>query len=255
MGFELLPILDQMSELYAKPISVARFHDYLHLLTGGRKDDLAVPIGGYNPMAKAHVPAKLNELRGLKAEQVAARALGQLNDQLPLPAGCTIKVVLSLADDLMGGWTNFYTTDYDSKFKTAPLLRRNFCTPTFWTSELFSEEKIAQRVLAYCVRSAYQLQHSQPITLAQHVAQEKFVAQWADEASWSPPNLLHYYQQYLDSDGYHLIFNFFYGDEASASLEMPTFGISGTRPGFGFASQLAKAAGHPGKSPKTPRQR
>jgi hypothetical protein len=67
--------------------------------------------------------------------------------------------------------------------------------------------------------------------------------------------LLHYYQQYLDSDGYHLIFNFFYGDEASASLEMPTFGIAGTRPGFGFASQLAKAAGHPGKSPKTPRQR
>jgi hypothetical protein len=254
MAFELVPILDQMSALYEKPISVARFQDYLRLLTGGRNDNLELAIGAYNPMAKAHVPAKLNELRRLNAEQLAAQVLQRLNDQLPLPADRTLKVVLNLADDLLGGWTNGHTTDFDSKFRNGPLLKRNFCTPIFWTSEDFTEEKITQRTLAYCARTIYQLQHSHPVTLAQHLAQEVFVAQLASETSGPPPDdLPRFYQQHQDSDSYHLIFNFFYGDNASASLGMLTFGPSGALPGFGYAAQLAKTAGHPGKSPKMPR--
>ncbi len=134
MKFQVIPVIDAMLELYQKPLTPARFQDYLKLLQGETKGDLALPLGGFNPMAKEHAREKLQELKALGAEAIAAEVSNDLNKRLSLQqADKVIGIAVTLSDDLKGGWTNRYTSDYDSKFKINALLSRNFCTPVFWT--------------------------------------------------------------------------------------------------------------------------
>jgi hypothetical protein len=79
MKFQLIPIIDRMLQLYAEPPSPIRFQKYLGMLQGDTKGDLALPIGGNNPMAKQHVSDKLNELKELGAEEIIKNALAEVN--------------------------------------------------------------------------------------------------------------------------------------------------------------------------------
>ena len=244
MQFELIPILSVMEELYETPRSPARFQEYLAKLQGGTKGDMALPIGGFNPMAKEHILEKIHELQALQAEELIGEILAELNTKQSSKEATTIKVVLNLADDLKGGWTNHYTTDFDSKFKINALVVRNFCTPYFWTSEDYNPTSIKRKTLEYAYRTIYWKQNEKPKTLADHFAQEVFVQQQIntidpipDTRDWS--KLEELYQIFKDSDDYSLLFNFFYGDEASASLGYATFGV-GDRAGFRYASLVAE---------------
>ncbi|MES1224247.1 MAG: hypothetical protein ABUT20_52620, partial [Bacteroidota bacterium] len=145
MIFKVLPVIDIMLSLYEKPRTAERFQEYLKTLQGDTKGDLIVPIGGFNPMAKEHAVSKLQELKSLNAEEIMSETLAQVNQKTSLHKAVDFKVALNLADDLKGGWTNHFTTDFDSKFKTDALVRRNFCVPVFWTSEDFDQQKIIQR--------------------------------------------------------------------------------------------------------------
>lgn len=135
MTFEVAPVLSFFEALYQKPPSKKRFEEYIHKLQGPTKGNLNFPIGGFNPMAKEHALQKIKELKSLQAENIIAETLNELNKKIKSDHSRTIKVILNLADDLKGGWTNRYTTDFDSKFKINALVTRNFCTPFFWTSE------------------------------------------------------------------------------------------------------------------------
>jgi len=243
MQFELVPILSVMEELYETPISPARFKEYLAKLQGGTKGDMVLPIGGFNPMAKEHILEKIHELQALEAEDLIRKTLVELNAKQQDQPSTFIKVVLNLADDLKGGWTNHYTTDFDSKFKINALVVRNFCTPYFWTSEDYTATSIERKTLEYAYRTIYWKQNPKPQTLADHFAQEVFVQQQItptntipDTTDWREVEEL--YQTFKDSDDYSLLFNFFYGDEASASLGYATFGM-GERAGFEYARIVA----------------
>ena len=111
MTFEPLPIIEKMLELYQKPRNFDRFQNYLSLLQGETKGDLAVPIGGFNPMAKEHVLEKLAQLKALNAEQIIENTIFELNKSEILRGydEAVFKVSLTLSDDLKGGWTNHYT--------------------------------------------------------------------------------------------------------------------------------------------------
>jgi hypothetical protein len=43
-----------------------------------------------------------------------------------------------------------------------------------------------------------------------------------------------FYNNHQESDNYHIIFNFFFGDVASKSLEFATYGIKEEMAGFGY---------------------
>lgn len=244
MQFELIPILSVMEELYETPRSPARFQEYLAKLQGGTKGDMALPIGGFNPMAKEHILEKIHELQALQAEELIGEVLAELNTKQSSKEAITIKVVLNLADDLKGGWTNHYTTDFDSKFKINALVVRNFCTPYFWTSEDYTATSIERKTLEYAYRTIYWKQNEKPKTLANHFAQEVFVQQQVGNSE-APIDASDFremeelYQAFKDSDDYSLLFNFFYGDEASASLGYATFGVE-ERAGFRYASLVAE---------------
>lgn len=240
MTFELIPVLDKMAEFYEKPANFNRFKDYLKLLTGNTDNDLELPIGAFNPMAKEHVLQKLNELRDLKAEKIASETFKVLNQELKNVSHTKkFKVVLCLSDDLKGGWTNRYTCDYDSKFKLNALIARNFCTPIFWTSENFDAELIKQRIREYCYRTLYWLDKPKPTTLLDHVLQEQFVADKAGpnkSASIDHKFLSKFFDEYKSSEEYPILFNFFYGDNASVSLGNKAYGVKDEFAGFKFAA-------------------
>ncbi|MBD2767832.1 hypothetical protein IC235_07990 [Hymenobacter sp. BT664] len=240
MPFEVLPVLDAMLELYEKPRDQARFQAYLQLLGGGTKADLAVPVLHFNPMAKEPFVAKLRDLVQLKAEGIAAQTLRQLNLARSVGSDEPLyRVALNLADDLQGGWTNRYTTDYANKFNIGPLLKRGFCTPLFWAGEDYTPALVQQRVLAQAWRTRYRAQHPQPRTVAEHLAQERFVTeQISERIDLEQPvddELWMRYQVVQHATDTPTLLTFFYGDAAAQQLGYQTWGNWPAEAGFRLA--------------------
>jgi len=245
MTFELLPTIDRMIDLYEKPRTFERFQAYLKTLQGDTEGDLSIPISGFNPMAKEHLLDRLKELNNLNAEQIIKETLNDLNDQnLSKKSNTNFKLAINLSDDLKGGWTNRFTSDYDSKFKISGLFSRNFCIPIFWSSEIFTKDIIRERTLEYIFRTVYWLNNPKPKTLKEHLEQEIFVAsQTKKNGKIQEKDLTaldKFYKDNEHTDHYHLIFNFFYGDKASASLGFSTYGIVEDITGFDYSVQQTK---------------
>lgn len=244
MTFQLLPVIDRVLELYRMPLSPVRFGQYLKLLHDSTKDELVLPVGGFNPMAKEHALEQLEKLKAFDAEGIVAALLPALNKATitGLP-DTTISIAVNLSDDVKGGWTNRYTSDYDSKFKINALLSRHFCTPIFWTSETFSTNMIRQRILEYAWRTVYRQLHPTPKTLKDHLDQEIFVSGQVSRSSAATPDLItatgQIYREHMNSEDYHVIFNFFYGSDASASLSFPLQFDIPDMAGFRYATYLA----------------
>lgn len=245
MKFELLPTIEIMIDLYERPRTIERFQAYLKVLQGNEKGNLAIPISGFNPMAKEHLLDKLRELQRLGAENIIKETLDSLNiKHISVKSDINFKVALNLSDDLKGGWTNRFTSDYDSKFKMNGVFSRNFCTPIFWSSESFTKELIRRRTLEYVFRTVYWLTHPKPKTLKAHLEQEVFVARETNHENVLSKSdfqaLEVFYNNNENTDSYHIIFNFLYGDEASSSLGFPTFGIVESVTGFDYSVYLAR---------------
>ena len=242
MKFELVPILNRMESLYRMPKSKERFEAYLAMLQGGKNGEMVLPIAGYNPMGNERVLAKIDSMITLGAEDLATAALSEVNQRIAGPDDRTIQVVLNLVDDVGGAWSNFATTDYKSKFELSTLIRRDFCTPYLWTSETIDEQTIAQRTKEYAYRVWYWLHSKRPQTLEDHFEQEIYVQ---DNSNGSIPNLAgmdfadieKFYEENSESEDYNLIFNFFYGDEASELLNYKKYGNKRDH-GFSYATHV-----------------
>lgn len=236
MIFRLRKILSEVKELYSKPASPDRFKAYITKLQGGTKGDLALPITGFNPMAKDHILTKIEALEKLAAEDIMQESINKFNAILKDSNDDEITVLLNIADDLKGGWTNYYTTDFDSKFKINAFVKRQFCVPYFWSSESYSQEKIETRTLDYLSRTLYRINNPQPVSLEEHLNQEIFVAQLGNSQAMTYNQADYveaesYYLEHKHSEKYDRIFNFFYGDEGSISVGYKSFG---SRPILGF---------------------
>ena len=246
LQFKLIPVLDQMIDYYQRPLNRQRFDEYLKLLIDDTGEDIRLPIGVCNPMAKEHVLHQLLELRSMRAESIMQQAIDYANNHLvdqehPNPA--VFKVALVLADT-KGGWTNIYTTDYSSKFDLQALIKRSFCTPIFWSIESLGSETIFQRTLQYICRTVHQLKFPEQKTLQQHISQESFVNSSLEKFTTKQNQLLklsfyqNFYKKHQDNSYYPMIFTFLYGDKAATDLGYQTLGIEETFVGFKIAHLL-----------------
>ncbi len=232
-----------MIEFYHLPRSSSRFNEYLNILIG-RSGDMKMPIPHFNPMAKEHIINKLSHLKALHIEEIASTVIEKVNSQIKSNSKQIMKVSIALADDVHGGWTNLYATDYSAKFDFNGYHVRNFCTVVLYASQTYTKEKLERIIEEYCHRS-YRWS-TPPVTLEDHIKQEIDIAQKCMYHSWYLPlrNVAHlseFYQENRKSENPSLIFNFFYGDKGSRSLGYQLYGIQEEWPGFKFCTEFDPA--------------
>ncbi len=241
--FSLLPVLDQIEALYLLPRNKGRFDAYLDLLQGETKNDMVLPIAGFNPMAKDFVLKKVEELKSLSAEELMKEVLHSINSETKSKALPEFKVALNLSDDIGGAWSNRFTVEFSSKFEIDDIFKRNFCTPIFWSSEDYSEELIIHRTRAYVFRTLFWVEHGKPNNLKNHVLQEAYVQTKTpsnpDYGMIDMDTSKAFFDKYSETEDYSVLFNFFFGDEASEVLNYPKYG-SMKNEGFIFSAYAAQ---------------
>src|SRR5262249_49790965 len=135
--------------------------------------DLKLPLVAMNPMGKDHLPPFLDRLLEMDADGEAARAAAQAEAALAdLPGAFRVTTVVS--DDLLGGWTNRYASEFGHRFRTKAYDRRGWTTPILWTSETYTRALVREEVLTCIYRLAYIQQHRYARTLGEMLAQEGY---------------------------------------------------------------------------------
>jgi hypothetical protein len=251
MKFELVPILEKLRDLYLIPRGPDRFGAYIDLATGGAtasKDIPYPPLITVNPMAKEHALEFVESWISLGAEDVARTMLEGANLRLEsVEYSRSVKVGLSVLDDLKGGWTNRTFNDA-ARFKVSESLEKTgwVCVP-IWTSEIPTLEELRTVVLESAFRAAFVVQHGDPKTLREMMTQEGAVAAFAS-CSLEFDNLesqqeeLEYSRAvisaHLESTHQPTVIACLYGDEAAKELGYPPLGLSKNA---GFQLALADA--------------
>jgi len=133
MLLEYVPLLQIQRDLYRLPRGFERFRAYLQTMIDPETRDLSLPpLVAMNPLGKDHVPAVLDQLLVFDADGVAARAIAEAATKLShLPGG--FKIGLAIADDLKGGWTNRYASEFSARFEIKPILKRGWLTGILMT--------------------------------------------------------------------------------------------------------------------------
>jgi hypothetical protein len=241
MKVTYLPVLRTLRELYAQPRDMARFHHYIAELTGGG-NDVVLPIGMANPMAKEHALASLDQLLAVGAEEIGADAAHEAERRLGDVRTAEIKASIVLADDVGGGWTNRYTTEAMVRFPSRGALKRPFATALAWTSESPTPEQLRREVLAAIFRVAYQQRFGLAVALRDRLRQEGLAAAFAGVRPSFSDQQLERARGIIDNLGddppYPTTFAALYGDVAAEQLGYTRLGLP---PRAGFEVAIAAA--------------
>ena len=244
MRIEHVPLLAVQRELYDEPDPRRRFQRYLQVMTGG-SDDIELPLALMNPMGKAHVPEHLDRLLELGAEAVAARAVEAARPRLAAAPG-EVRLVLVVADDRGGGWTNRYLTETAHRFpERSGELNRGWATALCFTGDPPDPESVRIETLSTLYRAAHREVFGPPRTLAEILDQEGAALAFAGVRPGLEAAELEVASEilspYRDSRHFPEIFSCLYGDRPAESLGYESLGLP-TRAGFevGLAEALAR---------------
>ena len=267
-----MPLLRIQRELYAIPRGYERFQAYLKVMTNPERDDLTLaPLAGMNPMGKDHIPALLDEYLAMDAEAIAERAAADAAARLtdvPLER----KIGLVIVDDLMGGWTNRYFTEFGLTYGGRAVataqseppgdpsaatpgaphtvqppkrrLYREWLSAVLWTSEAASAQRVREAAQLPIYRAAYMERHGAPRTLGDFLKQEGDVmasagctdpALDADELAYTREVLA----PLLGAEDWPTIIAGAYGDSAARELGYKPQGLS-HRAGLALALHEAR---------------
>ena len=204
MTLTFMPLLQVQRDLYALPRGMERFREYIKTMTDAETGDLALPLVAMNPMGKDHVPALIDEYLALGAEQIgedavrsafgplrSAEALGAdrrraAADRIGGKVDHAYRVALVVSDDLKGGWTNRWASEYSHRVEGGAITRRGWLTGILWTSEPASADRVRDAVLTSIYRAEYLLTHAAPHTLGQMLDQEGYAMARAVAAANTP---------------------------------------------------------------------
>jgi hypothetical protein len=201
------------------------------------------PLVAMNPMGKEHLPALLDALLAFDADTVVARAVTEAKPQLADVPG-EFKIGLAIADDLRGGWTNRYSTEFSLLFETKPIHKRKWLSAILWSSETPSVETTRETTLTTIFRAAYIQQHGFALTLREMLAQEGYAMAMAhctqprlDDADLAFTRDI--IAPYLEAKDRPTVMACLFGDVAAHNLGYPPQGLS---PRAGLAVALYDAA-------------
>ena len=242
MTLEFLPLLQIQRDLYAMPRGMERFREYIKTITDAESGDLALPLVAMNPMGKDHIPALLDEYLALGAERIAADAVASVGPGFS-PA-VSYKICLVVSDDLKGGWTNRYASEFSHRIEGAAIAKRGWLTGILWTSEPASERAVREAVLTSIYRAEYLQTHTAPVTLGEMLAQEGYAMARAGCAGpLLEPDDLAYTRSvidlHLDASDRATVIACMFGDSGANALGYPPQGLS-DRAGLGLALREAR---------------
>ncbi len=240
MNIAHLPLLQIQRDLHDQPRDMTRFRAYLRTIFGGEvseENDLPqlVPLIAMNPMGRAHVAERLDQLLVIDAEALAASAVAEAQARLTAPIGTLPRYAgdykhgLVIIDDLGGAWSNRFAVEV-KRFAAVDLNKYRWFTTGFFVSDEPSAAAVRQGVLSSIYRTLYLDQHGPPQTLRQMLTQEGETAAFAgipspldaDDLAYSRAIL----QPYLDSDHYPTCMAAIFGDEAAHTLGYSPLGLS-----------------------------
>ena len=246
MKLSFLPLLQVQRDLYALPRGFERFREYIKTMTDPETGDLALPLVAMNPMGKEHVPALIDQYIALGAEKIAQEAIDVWKAGALAPASAQdYKVALVVSDDLKGGWTNRWASEYGHRIEGAAITKRGFITAILWTSEPASAERVRDEVLTSIYRVEYLQSHRAPKTLREMLEQEGYAMA---RAGCTSPALddddLEYTRTvmapHLDAHDRATVIPCLFGDAAATALGYPPQGLS-DRAGFALALSEARS--------------
>ena len=170
MAFSFVPLLRIQRELYAMPRGMDRFREYIRTMTDADTGDLALPLVAMNPMGKDHVPALIDDYIALGAEEIAEQAVRSVIAKTDV----SYRVGLVVSDDLKGGWTNRWTSEFSHRIEGGAILKRGWVVGLLWTSEPASAQNVRDTVLTAIYRAEYLQHHAAPRTLGEMLEQEGY---------------------------------------------------------------------------------
>ena len=253
MNLDYVPVLQVQRDFHVVPRNMSRFRQYLRTIVDQAGTGLELPpLVLMNPMGKDHVTALLDALLAQDADGVAGRTVAEAAAALmEEPGDC--KVALVVVDDLKGGWTNRYTTEFNLRFPSAApgrvprWLKCSWITAALWSSEAATERAVREAVLTSVYRMAYLQRHGPARTLRDKLAQEGHVMALAGcTGPTLDPDDIDYTRTvlapYLEADDMRTAIECLFGDAAAATLGFTPHGLS---PQAGLALALHDAANSP----------
>lgn len=230
MKLEYVPLLRVQRDLYQMPRGFERFREYLATMIDAQTRDIRLPLVAMNPMGKDHVPALLDELLTIGADQIAADAVADAAPAVAQTPG-EFKVALVVADDLMGGWTNRHFTEFGRRFGSKPYHQRGWLEGGLWTSERPSAQQVREEVLTTVHRAAHIQRHGFAQELGGMMRQEGYAMA---AAGCRRPTLdeedMAYTREvtaaHLEVKDQPTVMACLYGDEAARSLGYKGLGLS-----------------------------
>lgn len=244
MRIEFVPLLQLQRDLYSISSRQERFRVYLETMLNADASDVELlPMVAMNPMGKDHIPAMLDTLLAMDADAVAGRAIAEASEQFKGDSGA-FKLGLVIADDLMGGWTNRYTSEFSARFEIGKSLQRGWLSVVLWTSEIPSEQKVREETLTTLYRTAYIQRHGFARTLQEMLNQEGYAMAMAgcqqpildvDEIAYTQEII----SPHLSTQDYPTIVACLFGDRAAQALGYVAQGLS-ERAGLAMALHQAQ---------------
>jgi hypothetical protein len=231
MNLEFVPLLQLQRDLYAIPRGLERFQAYLKTMLNADASDIELlPLSILNPMGKDHIPALLDALLSMQADQIAAAAIAEVSQQFERDPG-RFKLGLIVADDQLGGWTNRYTSEFSARFELEASLKRGWLTGILWSSETPSGQRVREAALTPVYRAAYQQRQGTPRTLQAMLQQEGYALSMAgcQQPQLAPDDLVYTREMiapYLSTQDYPTIFACLFGDRAAQALGYRPRGLS-----------------------------
>ena len=231
MNIEFVPLLQIQRDLYTLPKGPERFRAYLKTMVNSDGTDVRLPpLVAMNPMGKDHLPALLDALLTMEAEAAAVHASAEAVSRLPGVPG-DFKLGLVVVDDLMGGWTNRYFSEFFHRFEGPSATKRGWIGAWIWSSETPTLQAIREEVMGVIFRAAYVLEHGAALNLANMLVQEVHVMATAgcSQPSLDAPDLDYtreVLQPHLEATDLPTLIPCLFGDPAAHALGYPPQGLS-----------------------------
>jgi hypothetical protein len=246
VNIEFVPLLQIQRDLYSIPRGPERFSAYLKTMVRADGTDVHLPpLVAMNPMAKDHVPALLDALLAAEAEATGADACIDAAKHVEGTPG-DFKLGLVVADDLKGGWTNRFASEFSHRIEGPAAYKRGWLSAMIWSSEPPALATVREEVMQVIFRAAHVLEHGTASNLAQMLAQEGHVMAMAgcSEPSLEPADLDYtreILQPHLAATDVPTLIPCLFGDPAAYALGYPPQGLT-HRAGLALALSNAQAA-------------